>query len=220
MTSKILYEILFSSCACVADECKAHFIRRTPGNQTAFAYVLLPYQADTIRPLLIEEFFFLQEINEDGLHYFVLWQRDEWDHSNERRAVLRKEYQQNDIAFLTKTARDRRLEMIIANLSATGIFPKDKAVAYAKSLTSGTEESYAAKSQALVKVLTPLIDKKLVVYFPLSEILKQIDHRHVIPEETIKSLAAQESNIAADTQAAQESGEQGQQNHQVTGPTP
>lgn len=193
MTSQILYEILFSSCACVADECKAHFIRRTLGNQTALAYVLLPAQADALRPFIIEEFFFLQEINEDGLHYFVLWQRDEWFHSNERRAVIRREFQQNDVAFLTKQARDIRIAKIVDALLATKVFNRDKSLAYAKALTAGTEAEYAAKALNLVRVLTPLIDTKLNVYFPLSEILTAIDHRHVIPEETIKQLRIDES---------------------------
>lgn len=218
MTPRILYELLFSSCACVADECKSHFIRRTAGNQQALAHVLLPQHIEVLRDFIVEELFHLQEINEDKLHYFVLWERTEWDHSNERRALIRKEYQQNDIAFILKTAQDIRLNKIIEALVATKIFNRDKALAYAKSLTSGTEETYAAKALNLVRALTPLIDTKLTIYFPLSESIKQIDHRHVVPEETIRSLAQAESNFGANNPQPHEAA--GRSGESVSAPRP
>lgn len=179
-----LHALIFRGCSCTLDAEHSHFIRRTPGNQIAYALVVSNETVELLADILTTELFFIQRINEDGLNYSVIWDKNEWEHSNERRKVLRAEFLMRDVDHLRKTAREQRLRMISDNLFRTALWPRDKCDALALSLTNGTEERYAERANALMETLKgAFATTNVTIYFPLEVILKSIDHRNILQQQ-------------------------------------
>jgi hypothetical protein len=183
ITPSILYSLLFPSCDVTLDDFKSHFIRRTYGNNLAIARVISLETAELLRPIITTDLFFLQTINEDGLHYCVLWEKTEWEHSVERRRTLREEFLQRDVSHLIARAHELRIHRIAHELVRSAIFPRDKAEALAKSITSRGEETYREKSQHLIDTLRGAFAAdhatNIIIYFPIEQIIKEIDHRNI-----------------------------------------
>jgi hypothetical protein len=179
ITPSLLYSLLFPSCDTAIDDFKAHFIRRTTGNNLAIARIVSLDTAETLRPVITTDLFFLQTINEDGLHYCVLWEKTEWEHSVERRRTLREEFLQRDVSHLINRARELRIHRITHELVRSLIFPRDKAEALAKSITARGEDVYREKAQHLLDTLRGAFTTDITVYFPIETIIKEIDHRNI-----------------------------------------
>lgn len=188
-----LHALLFPGCACTLDAERAHFIRRCPGNGASYTRVIPVDLIDALRPFITAEFFVLQEVNEDGLHYFVLWDKDDWEHSTERRIALRREFLERDVSHILQRAHAARQQRLTDTLFATKIFDRPKAEALARSLLSGSEESYAEKARKLTDMIRPIAaNTNFSLYIPLTEIIKSVDARNVIPEERIHEIQSHE----------------------------
>lgn len=176
-----LHTLLFPACACVNDEIRAHFIRRSANNARAYAIPVSHEFGQRLKPLLPSNKFFVQTIQEEGLIYDVLWDKDEWEHSAERRGFVGGRFLPNDIEHLYIKAKAYRLERIVAELSKLDHFNRRRQDArrLAETLAAKDDESYRAAAKNIGDTFIALgIEVKL--YFSLEELVKELDHRNIL----------------------------------------
>ncbi|NBW13880.1 MAG: hypothetical protein EBR82_38345 [Caulobacteraceae bacterium] len=179
LSPKQLHELLFRGCTCTLDAAHSHFIRRTAGNHLAYAIVVTPDTADSLSSILTSELFHIQTINEDNLHYCVIWDRTEWEHSAERRRLVRENFLATDIAHLTRRAEEIQFSQLYQAIMATKVFPADKSLALTKSLTSQGEDHYRQRAKHLHDMLLGVFIEQQI-YFPIDIIIKSIDTRNLL----------------------------------------
>lgn len=177
--SEELWGLLFPACSCHVDKERSHFIRRTPGNNLAHAIVVTNETAAWVKACCGSEHIHIQNIDEDGLSYSVIWDSTEWSLSDERRRILRAGHLASDISYLRKKAEELRIEMVADSLSKAKLFTKQKAFEVAAAITSQGEEVYLNKSRQLNEALKGAFNN-INVYFPIEEVLKIVDTRGIL----------------------------------------
>lgn len=177
-----LWGLLFPACSCHVDKERSHFIRRTPGNNLAHAIVTTNQTAAWVKACCGSEHIHIQNIDEDGLSYSVIWDATDWSLSDERRRILRAGHLASDISYLRKKAEELRVEMIADALSKAKLFNKQKAFEVAAAITSQGEEIYLNKSRQLNDALKGAFNN-INCYFPIEEVLKIVDTRNVLNYE-------------------------------------
>lgn len=203
ITSEELWGLLFPACACHLDAERSHFIRRCPGNNLAHAIVCTVEVAEYVRQTCSSERIHIQQINEDGFSYSVVWDATEWSLSDERRRVARAAHFASDVSYLQKKAAELRVDMIADNLSKAKIFPKQKAYDVAVAITSQGEEVYLNKSRQLNEALRGAF-QNINVYFPIEEVLRIVDTRNIlnIQQENEQIPTEENPQVGEATQAA------------------
>ena len=179
--SEELWGLLFPACSCHVDKERGHFIRRTPGNNLAHAIVVTNQTAAWVKACCGSEHIHIQNIDEDGLSYSVIWDATEWSLSDERRRILRAGHLASDVSYLRKKAEELRIEMVADSLSKAKLFTKQKAFEVAAAITSQGEEVYLNKSRQLNDALKGAFNN-INVYFPIEEVLKIVDTRGVLKQ--------------------------------------
>lgn len=174
-----LWGLLFPACSCHVDKERSHFIRRTPGNNLAHAIVTTNQTAAWVKACCGSEHIHIQNIDEDGLSYSVIWDATDWSLSDERRRILRAGHLASDISYIRKKAEELRVEMIADALSKAKLFNKQKAFEVAAAITSQGEEVYLNKSRQLNDALKGAFNN-INCYFPIEEVLKIVDTRGVL----------------------------------------
>lgn len=174
-----LWGLLFPACSCHIDKERSHFIRRTPGNNLAHAIVSTNETAEWVKARCGSEHIHIQNINEDGLSYSVIWDATEWSLSDERRRILRAGHLASDVSYIRKKAEELRIEMVADSLGKAKLFTKQKAFEVAIAITSQGEEVYLNKSRQLNEALKGAFNN-INVYFPLEEVIKIVDTRGVM----------------------------------------
>lgn len=177
--SEELWGLLFPACSCHVDKERSHFIRRTPGNNLAHAIVVTNETAAWVKARCGSEHIHIQNIDEDGLSYSVIWDSTEWSLSDERRRILRAGHLASDVSYLHKKAEELRIEMVADSLSKAKLFTKQKAFEVAAAITSQGEEVYLNKSRQLNEALKGAFNN-INVYFPIEEVLKIVDTRGIL----------------------------------------
>ena len=176
-----LWGLLFPACSCHVDKERSHFIRRTPGNNLAHAIVTTNQTAAWVKACCGSEHIHIQNIDEDGLSYSVIWDATDWSLSDERRRILRAGHLASDISYIRKKAEELRVEMIADALSKAKLFNKQKAFEVAAAITSQGEEIYLNKSRQLNDALKGAFNN-INCYFPIEEVLKIVDTRGVLEQ--------------------------------------
>lgn len=176
-----LWGLLFPACSCHVDKERSHFIRRTPGNNLAHAIVTTNQTAAWVKACCGSEHIHIQNIDEDGLSYSVIWDATDWSLSDERRRILRAGHLASDISYIRKKAEELRVEMIADALSKAKLFNKQKAFEVAAAITSQGEEVYLNKSRQLNDALKGAFNN-INCYFPIEEVLKIVDTRGVLEQ--------------------------------------
>lgn len=179
--SEELWGLLFPACSCHVDKERGHFIRRTPGNNLAHAIVVTNQTAAWVKACCGSEHIHIQNIDEDGLSYSVIWDATEWSLSDERRRILRAGHLASDVSYLRKKAEELRIEMVADSLSKAKLFTKQKAFEVAAAITSQGEEVYLNKSRQLNDALKGAFNN-INVYFPIEEVLQIVDTRGVLKQ--------------------------------------
>lgn len=179
LQSEELWGLLFPACSCHVDKERSHFIRRTPGNNLAHAIVVTNETASWVSERCGSEYIHIQNINEDGLSYSVIWDATEWSLSDERRRILRAGHLASDVSYIRKKASDLRIEMIADALSKAKLFTAQKAFDVAIAITSQGEEVYLNKSRQLNDALKGAFNN-INVYFPIEEVIQIVDTRGVM----------------------------------------
>lgn len=208
-----LWGLLFPACSCHVDKERSHFIRRTPGNNLVHAIVSTNETAAWVKACCGSEHIHIQNIDEDGLSYSVIWDATEWSLSDERRRILRAGHLASDISYLRKKAEALRIEMIADALSKAKLFNKQKAFEVAAAITSQGEEVYLNKSKQLNDALKGAFNN-INCYFPIEEVLKIVDTRGVL-----ESLNQQEESLNQQDHTQQNEQEPTEQNHQGSNTT-
>ena len=179
--SEELWGLLFPACSCHVDKERSHFIRRTPGNNLVHAIVSTNETAAWVKACCGSEHIHIQNIDEDGLSYSVIWDATEWSLSDERRRILRAGHLASDVSYLRKKAEALRVEMIADALSKAKLFSKQKAFEVAAAITSQGEEIYLNKSKQLNDALKGAFNN-INCYFPIEEVLQIVDTRGVLKQ--------------------------------------
>ena len=177
--SEELWGLLFPACSCHVDKERSHFIRRTPGNNLAHAIVVTNQTAAWVKACCGSEHIHIQNVDEDGLSYSVIWDATEWSLSDERRRILRAGHLASDVSYLRKKAEELRIEMVADSLSKAKLFTKQKAFEVAAAITSQGEEVYLNKSRQLNDALKGAFNN-INVYFPIEEVLRIVDTRNTL----------------------------------------
>ena len=179
--SEELWGLLFPACSCHVDKERSHFIRRTPGNNLVHAIVSTNETAAWVKACCGSEHIHIQNIDEDGLSYSVIWDATEWSLSDERRRILRAGHLASDVSYIRKKAEELRVEMIADALSKAKLFNKQKAFEVAAAITSQGEEIYLNKSRQLNDALKGAFNN-INCYFPIEEVLQIVDTRGVLKQ--------------------------------------
>ena len=206
-TSHELHSLLFNaSSSSSLDAERSHFIRRTQGNSLAYCVVISHALAQRIKDQISSEHFHLQFIHADGFLYAVLWERTDWELSGERKRLNREKFLQQDVESLKAKAIALRLELVFDELLK--VFDKDseKAMALALSITTKPDHIYKAKADTLEQTCIAGFSKKVKLYYPLSSILAEIDHRNILPShEKTEDQSNQSSNDSRDSETSTQS---------------